>query len=411
MKILCVFGKHNYGNPARGLGYEYSNFIPAIRRLGHAVHFFESWNKSVYNDFASLNRALLETVETVNPDVILFILISYEIWMETLAEISKNCNAILINWAPDDSWKYEQCSKFIARHFDVHATTYPEILSQAGQDGIKNVVLAQWAANVETLCEPLPAKRCLYQVSFVGTSYGNRRRWISNLHKRGVTVECFGHGWERGPVSSEDISRIMRESVISLNFADSGLVFSGLVPRRSRQIKARTFEVPGAGGFLMSEHAENLDSFYVAGKEIVTFTGLGDLVDKINFYLAHSTERDEIAWRGYVRTRNEHTYEDRFRELFRTALERFPIRSDGAKAEKQCKFDFVFFSELQRHYATGLWLNLVRWLLLIPCVALLGRKRGPRAARRLLYELSWRLLGQKTFTASGWPGRLFYHES
>ncbi len=203
----------------------------------------------------------------------------------------------------------------------------------------------------------------------------------------------------------------MRESVISLNFADSGLVFSGLVPRRSRQIKARTFEVPGAGGFLMSEHAENLDSFYVAGKEIVTFTGLGDLVDKINFYLAHSTERDEIAWRGYVRTRNEHTYEDRFRELFRTALERFPIRSDGAKAEKQCKFDLAVFGELQRQYATGLWLNLVRWLLSIPCVALLGRKRGPRAARRLLYELSWRLLGQKTFTASGWPGRLFYHES
>ena len=42
------------------------------------------------------------------------------------------------------------------------------------------------------------------------------------------------------------IPEIMRQSVISLNFSNS---------RQGRQIKARTFEVPGAGGFLMTETA------------------------------------------------------------------------------------------------------------------------------------------------------------
>ena len=39
MRVLCVFGEHNYGDPNRGEGYEYANFVPALRRLGHEVLF------------------------------------------------------------------------------------------------------------------------------------------------------------------------------------------------------------------------------------------------------------------------------------------------------------------------------------------------------------------------------------
>jgi len=34
-----------------------------------------------------------------------------------------------------------------------------------------------------------------------------------------------------------------------------------------------------------------------------------------------------------------------------------------------------------------------------------------RAARRLLFEISWRLGGRRTYSAAGLPGRLFYRES
>jgi len=70
MKILCVFGQHNYGDPKRGLGYEYANFIPPLRNLGHEVVFFESLNKSEYKDYAELNRTLLNAVQREQPDVI-----------------------------------------------------------------------------------------------------------------------------------------------------------------------------------------------------------------------------------------------------------------------------------------------------------------------------------------------------
>jgi spore maturation protein CgeB len=40
-----------------------------------------------------------------------------------------------------------------------------------------------------------------------------------------------------------------------------------------------------------------------------------------------------------------------------------------------------------------------------------GKERGARAARRVVYELSWRLTGATTYRARGLPGRLFYAES
>jgi len=58
MKILCVFGKHQYGDPSRGLSTEYTCFIPALHHLGHQVAHFESWNTRHYHDLAELNGKL-----------------------------------------------------------------------------------------------------------------------------------------------------------------------------------------------------------------------------------------------------------------------------------------------------------------------------------------------------------------
>lgn len=399
-------GEHNYGDPSRGESYEHANFLPALCALGHQVVFFESLSRVAYLDFADLNRRFLEKVQIEKPDIILCVLLGYEIWLETLELVRKACNAVIINWSTDDSWKYEQFSKFVAPAFDIYATTSPDAIAKSERDGHSNFVLTQWAASAMNLAEPLPAEKCRHQISFVGTAYGNRTKWISRLEERGIRVECFGHGWRNGPVRSEEIPRIIRESVISLNFGDSGMVMRGLVPGRSRQIKARVFEVPGAGGFLMTENAEGLDHFYCVGKEIVVYEGISDLVDKIAYFLSHVEERDRIAMAGHVRTRNEHTYEARFQKLLHISSRVRTPREAG-----QCGINFEKFSAILKTHETGFHLKLVRFAVLALCMAVWGRMRGPRAARRFLFEISWRVVGKKTYSASGWPGRLFYRES
>jgi spore maturation protein CgeB len=409
VKILCVFGQHAYGDPGRGEGYEFANFLPALADLGHEVQLFESFDRVAYRDFADLNRQFLARIEVLQPDLVLAVLMHYELWTETLDLVRSRCRALVVNWGTDDSWKYQQFARLVAPHVDLWLTTSDDALAQAARDGLRNVVLTQWAANARAFAEPLPASACRHRVTFVGSAYGNRQRWIEALAQRGIDVECFGHGWPRGAVAATEIPRIVRESVVSLNFGDSGLHLRGLRPYRSRQIKARVFEVPGAGGFLLTEDADRLADYYAPGREIEVFGAIDDLERKIRHYLAHPDERDRIARAGHARTRREHTYVERFRAVLEMAQKRADEHPRPGAAD--CRFGAGALDALAAHHARTPLLGALRSALVLPATALFGRQRGPRAARRLLFEFSWRLAGRRTYTAAGWPGRLFYRES
>jgi spore maturation protein CgeB len=84
------------------------------------------------------------------------------------------------------------------------------------------------------------------------------------------------------------------------------------------QIKGRTFEAPGCGGFLLTGPADNLEDYYTSGREITTYRTFGELIDTIRYYLDHEHERAKIAGAGYRRTLAEHTYLHRFRQIFQT---------------------------------------------------------------------------------------------
>lgn len=411
MHILCIFGQHNYGNPQRGVSYEYANLLPAFSRLGHEVSFFESYERSGYRDFSELNRRFLEQVERLRPDVIFSIQMLYEIWMETWEIVRDAGISATVNWTTDDSWKYPQFSRFLASAFHAITTTYGGTYAQYHKDGHHNVLLTQWAANAAALQPPLPARDCRYPVSFVGTAHGQRARWIADLRRGGIDVECFGHGWPRGPVAAAEIPQIIRSSVISLNFANSSWTWSGVLPEQVNQIKARTFEVPGAGGFLLSADADGLDRQYVPGREIVTFRTMKELPGLIRYYLSHPEERDRIASAGYERTCRDHTYDQRLSEVLEFALHqraayivrqgRSPVgQLDWAKLE----------DAIQRHRLSPRQRSVQQAMTLI-CARVWGPVRGPRAARRFLFELSWRIAGAKTYTAAGLPGRMFYEAS
>ena len=411
MKLLCVLGKYAYGHESRGLGYEYANFLPALKHLGAEVEVFDSLDRAAYAGFPDLNRDLLARALRYRPDVILFVLMHYEIWTETLDILKEELGAVLIHWATDDSWKYRQFSRLLAHHFDIHATTCRGAVAAARNDGLNNVVQTQWAASASALREPLDAEQCRYPVTFIGSNYGNRAAWLDSLRARGVEVTCFGHGWPGGAVPAERIPEIIRDSVISLNFGDSGIVWEGWLPARSRQIKARVFEVPGSGGFLLTEPAEDLDRYLVSGKEIETFASKDELASKIRHYLDHPAERNEIAAAGHLRVRREHTYENRFRDLMNQAETLRQRRAARLRASASSADVLPAFENIARSHHLTPALRILRWLLLLPCIAVWGRQRGPRAARRILFEISWRIAGARTYSARGWPGRLFSRES
>jgi spore maturation protein CgeB len=393
MKILCVLGKHQYGRAALGEGIEYTAFSSALRRLGHEVLHFESWDRSVYPDYAELNKSLLDCVARERPHILLAVQRDCEIWTETLDTIRELGTTATVAWTTDDSWKYREVSRFIGRHYDAITTTYDYVVPRYRRDGIDNVLLTQWAANADWFQEPLPAAHCRYGVSFVGAAYGHRRAIIAKLRHRGITVECFGDGWPRGPILADDIPVIMRQSIVSLNFSN------GYKRKTSHQIKARTFEVPGAGGLLLTEYTPGLERFYRLGDEILIYRTVDEMEAQIRYIRKHPEQRDAIARAGYLRTKAEHTYDRRLAEVLDFALK--------SKRRRRASVTGEAFSEVLRRHRVSFALARLRDFLTSACSAIWGPERGRRAARRAVFEISWRVFGEKTFASCSLPGRLF----
>jgi spore maturation protein CgeB len=407
LKILCVFGRYAYGDPLRGDGYEYANFLPALVALGHEIELFDSFDRRGYLDFADLNQSLLDRVITFKPDVIFCVLMNYEVWSETLDIIRENSPSIVVNWGTDDSWKFNQVSRFLIPHLDFHVTTDRDAAARAERAGFRNVVPSQWAASHTHLLKPLPNGQCVYDVSFIGNLYGDRRAWIEGLRERGVKIATFGHGSDSGVVGASDIPEIYRKSRISLNFSDSGLHMTGFRFKRSRQIKARVFEVPGAGGVLLTQAADGLSDYFRVGEEVGTFDDLDDLAAKIAFYLSNPAARDRMASAGHARVIAEHTYDRRFRAL----LDYVQVQAAPDRRQRPWRIDRCQLQRLVELHRKTRNIRPVRVAAHAMARAFLGRERGARSARRIVFEASWRLAGKRTFGAAGLPGRLFFPES
>ena len=80
-------------------------------------------------------------------------------------------------------------------------------------------------------------------------------------------------------------------------------------------IPLRAFDIMGAGGFLLSNHQEELLELFENEKEIVVYESMEDAVDKIAFYLKHEEIREKIALKGKQKTLREHSLQNRLETI------------------------------------------------------------------------------------------------
>lgn len=85
-------------------------------------------------------------------------------------------------------------------------------------------------------------------------------------------------------------------------------------------LSLRIFDVLGCGGFLISNYQSELGDYFVPGEDMEIYTSLHELEDKIEYYLAHDAERQEIARNGYEKVLNNHTYQIRVLQMLELAF-------------------------------------------------------------------------------------------
>ncbi|MCX7909759.1 MAG: glycosyltransferase [Ignavibacteria bacterium] len=349
--IVCCL-KYEYGFPERGLSFEYYNFLDTLKKMDGGKHkvihfpFDVIFKKFGRNE---MNNRLIDLVKQYKPNLVFFFLYSDEFKKDTLLFLKGELGVTTFNWFADDHWRFYNFSRFWAPYFTYVSTTDNIAWKKYKEFGINNVIKTQWGYNhyLYKVPEGYDFKPRNYDVSFIGQKHSNRGKYISFLRKKGLDVKCWGKGWEQGRINFDEMLNIFRSSKINLNFSNSSAGFQLqsiakiLLTRRidnrirfhplwkipynlvsiyrrltRKQIKGRVFEITGSGGFLLTQNAENLSEYFVDGKEIAVFENEKDLLEKINFYLSKEDLRCEIAYNGYKRALNEHTYEKRFKEIF-----------------------------------------------------------------------------------------------
>ena len=121
-----------------------------------------------------------------------------------------------------------------------------------------------------------------------------------------------------GPkLTDDEMVEMYSRAKISLGFSTVGQTH--LEDQRIVQVRLRDFEAPMSGAFYMVEEMLELRQFYEVGREVVTYDGPDDLVDKCRYYLEHDDEREQIRVAGHARALRDHTWQRRFRDVFREA--------------------------------------------------------------------------------------------
>jgi spore maturation protein CgeB len=176
-------------------------------------------------------------------------------------------------------------------------------------------------------------------ICFIGTGFQNRVHFFEQIAPYLATQNTIivGQGWERmhnhhilqpkiRPNSfmlPEELASYYNGAKIVINihrnFIDTEINRnSRMIP--SLSVNPRTFEISGCRTLQLTDVRYDLARIYSPGMELATYESPGEMIDKINHFLANEGERQAIANAGLSRTLQEHTYRHRLSLLLDTAF-------------------------------------------------------------------------------------------
>jgi len=317
LRILAIYHNYNWEGPSLG---------PSLASFGEVRHL--DWrdpalaagkSPSDPDWMNTMNEGLLRTAYAwalERPfDVVFAYLSGAQVKPRTLERL-RSLGAPIVNLALNDKESFVgktrrgqvEGVRDICRFFDLCWTSTIDAVEKYVVEGATPLYLPE-GANPQ-IHRPYDEDK-VFDVSFVGQCYGNRPEVVARLRSTGLRVETFGPGWPSGPLQMDEMVRTWSRSKINLGFGGV------LGHKETFCLKGRDFEVPMSGGLYLTEHHEELLPFYEIGREIVTYRGFADLVEKISWLLSRPDDAESIRRAGRARALREHSWEMRFDRVFR----------------------------------------------------------------------------------------------
>ncbi len=152
-----------------------------------------------------------------------------------------------------------------------------------------------------------------------------RKNRLKMLADSFTQAQCYGTGWQRGPVSDAQLDRLYRRTRIGWNIHNT-----------TGPINQRLFQLTAYGVMQICDNKTGLGRIFKIGDEIAGFDTIPEAIELTHYYLKHEDERREVARNAYRRFWQEYHPQaiwNRFAEQVNTWLLQDGFQSRHHKSE------------------------------------------------------------------------------
>ncbi len=318
----------------------------------------------------TLSSILLESF-TEKPIDILICMAQAPISPRALLELRKR-GVITVLWFVEDYLRFtywKEISKYFDYVFTIQKGECIEAIRKAGAEHVHYLPTGcDPAIHAPVALSAEEQQRWGSPISFVGAGYYNRRQTFAGLAH--LPCKLWGTEWpgckpfdkmvqEAGRrLTPEEYIKIFNATDINLNLHSSN-ERDGVDPTGDF-LNPRVFELAACGAFQLVDERALLPEAFEIGKEVVTFSSLNDLKEKIDYYTQHPEERARISENARARVLRDHTYEKRLEEMlsivYSSSYQKLKAReqtSPWTEMIRRAEFDPDLQERCKRAFARG----------------------------------------------------------
>ena len=263
-------------------------------------------------------RSLCRVAKQFRPDLILFPSAGFS--PEIIDELRQETGSRLALWYPDhmcnlgrqymlaadyDAWFFKD--PYMAETFRAKLGLNAHYLPEACH--------SQWHRRIELSANDRRKYGC--DLTTASNMYYYRARILEIF--KDYDLKIWGKSyprWLQSPVRTHYPGIYVTGDEKAKAFNAAKIVLNTMHYGEIEGVNCRLFEVAGCGAFQIADWKPGLPDLFEPELEIVTYHTRAELKEKVDYYLAHPEERQEIADRAYARAHREHTYEKRLQKMF-----------------------------------------------------------------------------------------------
>ncbi|MEG6616325.1 glycosyltransferase [Peptococcaceae bacterium 1198_IL3148] len=228
-------------------------------------------------------------------------------------------------WATEDPrWTEEWSLPFVEMAKPTHIFTIdPDSVDMYRQKGFISAYLP-WACNPQ-YHQPVAPKeeyRCdIAVVATAGITWSGFRKKAVNilmkpLVKNGYNIKVWGKRWDEQHECVLGFTVPSKYLQGKLPYEETNAVYSSAkivlgIQNRVDELNSRTFEIMGAGGFMLAPDTEGIRKYFTPDKHLAVSGSEQQTLEMVDYYLKHAGKRQKIAYQGRQLVIDKHTYRDR----------------------------------------------------------------------------------------------------